>query len=223
MLIDVRAAAAHDVLWLDDLIFEPGALYLLDRGYLDFARLHRPAKAGAFFVTRAKDNLRFARHGSNPKVFGSGVTSDQVGRPAAAKARKDFPSLLRRVGFVDPDTGKKLVFLTNHHEMPAATVAALYKSRWQIELFFRWIKQHLRIKHYFGTSPNAVKTQIWIAVGVYVIIAIWHKALKLPGSLHRTMQILSVHPFEKVPLHELLTDIPEKPIAPHNSNQLSLW
>jgi hypothetical protein len=221
--IEVRAARSHDVLWLDTLIFEPGAFYLLDRAYMDFTRLARIARAGAFFVTRAKDNLRFSRIGSNPKIFGSGVSSDQVGRPTLPKAREAFPWPLRRISFVDPDTGKKLVFLTNHLEVPAETVAALYKNRWQIELFFRWIKQHLRIKHFFGTSPNAVKTQVWIAVSIYVLIAILHKELKLPGSLHRTLQILSVHPFEKIPLHQLLTETPDNFMDAHNPNQLWLW
>lgn len=221
--IEVRAARSHDVLWLDTLIFEPGAFYLLDRAYMDFVRLAKIARAGAFFVTRAKDNLRFSRIGSNPKIFGSGVSSDQVGQPTLPKAREAFPWPLRRIRFVDPDTGKKLIFLTNHLEVPATTVAALYKNRWQIELFFRWIKQHLRIKHFFGTSPNAVKTQVWIAVSIYVLIAILHKELRLPGSLHRTLQILSVHPFEKIPLHELLTETPDNFMDTHNPNQLWLW
>ena len=221
--IEVRAARSHDVLWLDTLIFEPGAFYLLDRAYMDFTRLAKIARAGAFFVTRAKDNLRFSRFGSNPKIFGSGVSSDQVGQPTLPKAREAFPWPLRRIRFVDPDTGKKLVFLTNHLEVSATTVAALYKNRWQIELFFRWIKQHLRIKHFFGTSPNAVKTQVWIAVSIYVLIAILHKELKLPGSLHRTLQILSVHPFEKIPLHQLLTETPDNFMDTHNPNQLWLW
>lgn len=221
--IEVRAARSHDVLWLDTLIFEPGAFYLLDRAYMDFTRLAKIARAGAFFVTRAKDNLRFSRFGSNPKIFGSGVSSDQVGHPTLPKAREAFPWPLRRIRFVDPDTGNQLVFLTNHLEVSATTVAALYKNRWQIELFFRWIKQHLRIKHFFGTSPNAVKTQVWIAVSIYVLIAILHKELKLPGSLHRTLQILSVHPFEKIPLHELLTETPDNFMNTHNPNQLSLW
>jgi hypothetical protein len=221
--IEVRAARSHDVLWLDTLIFEPGAFYLLDRAYMDFTRLARIARAGAFFVTRAKDNLRFSRFGSNPEVFGGGVSSDQVGQPTLPKAREAFPWPLRRIRFVDPDTGKKLVFLTNHLEVPATTVAALYKNRWQIELFFRWIKQHLRIKHFFGTSPNAVKTQVWIAVSIYVLIAILHKELNLPGSLHRTLQILSVHPFEKIPLHELLTETPNNFMDTQNPNQLWLW
>jgi len=221
--IEVRAARSHDVLWLDTLIFEPWAFYLLDRAYMDFTRLAKIARAGAFFVTRAKDNLRFSRIGSNPKIFGSGVSSDQVGQPTLPKAREAFPWPLRRIRFVDPDTGKKLIFLTNHLEVPATTVAALYKNRWQIELFFRWIKQHLRIKHFFGTSPNAVKTQVWVAVSIYVLIAILHKELRLPGSLHRTLQILSVHPFEKIPLHELLTETPDNFMDTHNPNQLWLW
>ena len=221
--IEVRAARSHDVLWLDTLIFEPGAFYLLDRAYMDFTRLAKIARAGAFFVTRAKDNLRFSRFGSNPKIFGSGVSSDQVGQPTLPKAREALPWPLRRIRFVDPDTGKKLVFLTNHLEVSATTVAALYKNRWQIELFFRWIKQHLRIKHFFGTSPNAVKTQVWIAVSIYVLIAILHKELKLPGSLHRTLQILSVHPFEKIPLHQLLTETPDNFMDTHDPNQLWLW
>ena len=221
--IEVRAARSHDVLWLDTLIFEPGAFYLLDRAYMDFTRLAKIARAGAFFVTRAKDNLRFSRFGSNPKIFGSGVSSDQVGHPTLPKAREALPWPLRRIRFVDPDTGKKLVFLTNHLEVSATTVAALYKNRWQIELFFRWIKQHLRIKHFFGTSPNAVKTQVWIAVSIYVLIAILHKELKLPGSLHRTLQILSVHPFEKIPLHQLLTETPDNFMDTHDPNQLWLW
>ena len=221
--IEVRAARSHDVLWLDTLIFEPGAFYLLDRAYMDFTRLAKIARAGAFFVTRAKDNLRFSRFGSNPKIFGSSVSSDQVGHPTLPKAREAFPWPLRRIRFVDPDTGNKLVFLTNHLEVSATTVAALYKNRWQIELFFRWIKQHLRIKHFFGTSPNAVKTQVWIAVSIYLLIAILHKELKLPGSLHRTLQILSVHPFEKIPLHELLTETPDNFMDSQNLNPLWLW
>jgi hypothetical protein len=220
--IEVRAARSHDVRWLDTLIFEPGA----------------------FIVTRAKDNLRFSRFGSNPKVFGSGVSSDQVGQPTLPKAREAFPWPLRRIRFVDPDTGQKLVFLTNHLEVPATTVTALYKNRWrQIELLvslrstlgaaccslfrlarlFRWIQQHLRIKLFFATSPIAVKTQVWIAASIYVLVAILHKGLKLPGLLYRTLQILSVHPFEKISLHELLTETPDNFMDTHNPNQLWLW
>jgi IS4 transposase len=152
-----------------------------------------------------------------------GVLSDQVGCPSLPKAATDFPYPLRRVRYFDAESSKHLVFLTNNLEIPALTVAKLYKARWQIELFFKWIKGHLRIKHYFGTSPNAVKTQIWIAVAVYLMVAILHKQLQLPGKLHRTFQLLSIHPFEKVPIHELLTETDFKSYMPHKNNQLMLW
>ena len=204
--IHISGARNADVHWLDDLLFEAGAFYVMDRGYMDFARLARIVLAGAFFVTRAKSNLRFTRHYSMPRDCLEGVLSDQIGSPSLPKAAADFPYPLRRVRYFDKETAKHLVFLTNNLEIPALTVAKLYKSRWQIELFFKWIKGHLRIKHYFGTSPNAVKSQIWIAVAVYLMVAILHKQLQLPGRLHRTFQLLSIHPFEKVPIHELLTE-----------------
>ena len=221
--IHVSNARQHDVLWLDELVFEAGAFYVMDRGYMDFKRLSLIAAAGAFFVTRAKDNLRFSRQHSLPVDHLAGVRSDQIGKPTLAAARAAFPWLLRKVRYFDLETSRDLVFLTNHLEIPAITVANIYRMRWQIELFFRWIKGHLRIKHYFGTSPNAVKTQIWIAVSVYLMVAIIHKQLKLPGTLHRTLQLLSVHPFEKVLIHELLTESEFKPLEPQNRNQLMLF
>jgi hypothetical protein len=221
--IHITGARNADVHWLDDLLFEAGAFYVMDRGYMDFARLARIVQAGSFFVTRAKSNLRFTRHYSMPRDCLEGVLSDQVGSPSLPKAVADFPYPLRRVRYFDKETAKHLVFLTNNLEIPALTVAKLYKSRWQIELFFKWIKGHLRIKHYFGTSPNAVKTQIWIAVAVYLMVAILHKQLQLPGRIHRTFQLLSIHPFEKVPIHELLTEDDFKPYMPHKNNQLTLW
>ena len=221
--IHISGARNADVHWLDDLLFEAGAFYVMDRGYMDFARLARIVQAGSFFVTRAKSNLRFTRHYSMPRDCLEGVLSDQVGSPSLPKAAADFPYPLRRVRYFDKETAKHLVFLTNNLEIPALTVAKLYKSRWQIELFFKWIKGHLRIKHYFGTSPNAVKSQIWIAVAVYLMVAILHKQLQLPGRLHRTFQLLSVHPFEKVPIHELLTEEDLKSYMPHKNNQLTLW
>ena len=221
--IFISAARQHDVRWLDDLFFEPGAFYVMDRGYMDFARMHLIVYAGAFFVTRAKDNLQFARQVSRPVDYPSGVRSDQIGKPKLAKARADFPSLLRKVRYYDEDTGRDLVFLTNNLNIPAVTVAKLYRLRWRIELFFRWIKGHLRIKHYYGTSSNAVKTQIWIAVCVYLMVAIVHKELNLPGTLHRTLQLLSIHPFEKTPIHELLTDNDFRHLQSLDSNQLMLW
>jgi len=221
--IHITGARNVDVHWLDDLLFEAGAFYVMDRGYMDFARLARIVQAGSFFVTRAKSNLCFTRHYSMPRDCLEGVLSDQVGCPSLLKAATDFPYPLRRVRYFDAESSKHLVFLTNNLEIPALTVAKLYKSRWQIELFFKWIKGHLRIKHYFGTSPNAVKTQIWIAVAVYLMVAILHKQLQLPGRLHRTFQLLSVHPFEKVPIHELLTEEDLKSYMPHKNNQLMLW
>lgn len=221
--IHITGARSHDVLWLDELIFEPGAFYVMDRGYMDFARLHRIVSAGAFFVTRAKDNLRFARQRSLPVDQSTGLRSDQIGKPKLAAARAAYPGLLRKVRYFDLETGRDLVFLTNHLEVPALTIAQIYRMRWRIELFFRWIKGHLRIKHYFGTSPNAVKTQIWIAMSVYLMVAILHKQLNLPGTLHRTLQLLSVHPFEKAPLHELLAESDFHSFTPLDSNQLTLW
>ena len=221
--MQMTGARQHDVLWLDELTFEPGAFDVMDRGYMDFQRLHRIAMAGAFFVTRAKDNLRFSRQHSRAVDHATGVRSDQIGKPTLAKARAAFPGLLRRVRYCDEKTDRYLIFLTNHLEIPVLTVAQLYRMRWQIELFFRWIKGHLRIKHYFGTSANAVKTQIWIAVAVYLMVAILHKQLNLPGTLHRTFQLLSVHPFEKTPIHELLTENEFQNSTPLNQNQLLLW
>ncbi len=221
--ICITGARQHDVGWLDSLFFEAGAFYLMDRGYMDFTRLILIANAGAFFVTRAKSNLQFTRHYSKPVDRFTGLRSDHVGKPTLPKSRKAFPVLLRKVKYYDSETSKELIFLTNNLEIPALTVAMLYKARWSIELFFRWIKGHLRIKHYYGTSPNAVKTQIWIAVSTYLIIAILHKQFKLPGTLHRTLQLLSVHPFEKVTLNELLMETDHGTFITSEHNQLNLW
>ena len=219
----VSPASMHDVKWLDMLAFEAGAIYIFDKGYTDFARLHCIAASGAFFVTRAKDNLRFARQESRPVDKTTGLRSDQVGYLALPKARENFPSPLRRIRFFDAEQKRFLVFLTNHMGLPALTVAKLYKKRWDIELFFKWIKGNLRIKHYYGTSLNAVKTQIWIAVTTYLLVAILHKELKLPGSLRRTLQILSVHPFEKIALHELLMKSEFKKSEAEDFNQMELF
>ena len=221
--IHVTNARQHDVLWLDALVLEPGAFYVMDRGYVDFQRLGRLAAAGAFFVTRAKDNLRFTRHRSLPTGAATGVRSDQIGKLTLASSRAAFPWPLRRVHSFDLETARHLIFLTNHLEIPAVVVAGIYRLRWQIELFFRWIKGHLRIKHFFGTSPNAVKTQIWIAVTTCLLVAIIHKQLGLPGTLHRTLQLLSVHPFEKMPLHELFTETEFNAPPTNNTNQLLLF
>jgi len=213
----------HEVNWLDLLIFEPGAFYIMDRGYLDFARLYRITQAGAFFITRAKKGVKFARLYSRPVDFTTGVRCDQTVRPTGATTRRDYPAKLRRIKFYDAPNHRTFVFLTNHFELPAATIAALYAKRWQIELFFRWIKQNLRIKTFYGTSDNAVKTQIWIAVCVYVLVAIVKKELHLESSLYEILQILSVTPFEQIPLPELLTKAYDPTGNSYDRNQLSLW
>ena len=212
----------HDVHVLDVLLPEPGAFYVMDRGYLDFQRLHVLHREGAFFVTRAKSNLRCKRIYSSPVDRTTGLICDQQVRLTVFDSRRAYPERLRRIRFKDPDTGKTLVFLTNHFAIPALSVCALYKSRWQVELFFKWIKQHLRIKRFFGTSENAVKSQIWIAVAVYVLVAIIKKRLNLNLSLHAMLQILSVTPFEKVPLIHLLTATPAPPESLGDRNQLVL-
>jgi len=216
--IYVSGARQHDVLWLDHLNFEPGAFYVMDRGYMDFERLHLIAQAGAFFVTRAKDNLQFSRQRSQPVDMQTGLRSDQIGKPKLAKAQAAFPSLLRKIRYYDQKSQRDFIFLTNNLSVPALSATTIYRLRWRIELFFRWIKGHLRIKHYYGTSPNAVKTQIWIAVCVYLMVAIVHKELNLPGTLSRTLQLLSVHPFEKTSMHELLTETDPKTFTSSDPN-----
>ncbi len=221
--IHVTNARQHDVLWLDELVLEPGAFYVMDRGYVDFQRLNRLAAAGAFFVTRAKDNLRFTRHRSLPTDAAAGVRSDQIGKLTLASSRAAFPWPLRRVHYFDLETARHLIFLTNHLEIPAVVAAGIYRLRWQLELCFRWSKGHWHIKHFFGNSPNAVKTQVWSTVTPHLEVAIIHKQLRLPGILHGTLQLLSVHPFEKTPLHELLTKIAFNEPFALNPNQLQLF
>lgn len=221
--IHISDGKLHDVNVLDILIPEPGSFYVMDRGYLDFARLRTLDQAGAFFVIRAKSNLDARRVYSAPVDRNTGLICDQTIALNGFYASHDYPQHLRRIRFKDPESGKTLVFLTNHFQLPALTVCALYKSRWQVELFFKWIKQHLRIKRFFGTSENAVKSQVWIAVAVYVLVAIVRKRLDLDLSLHSMLQILSVTPFEKVPLGQLLTDIEVADDSSHNANQLNLF
>ena len=200
--IHVSDGKLHDVHALDLLTPEAGAIYVMDRGYVDFARLHRLHLAGAFFVTRAKSNLKAHRVYSAPTDRDTGILCDQTIALEGFYSKQDYPTYLRRVRFKDPETGKTLVFLTNQMSLPAATICALYKSRWQVELFFKWIKQHLRIKQFFGTSENAVKTQIWIAVSVYVLVAIVRKKLNIDASLYTLLQVLSLTLFEKMPLQQ---------------------
>jgi hypothetical protein len=200
--IHVSDGKLHDVHALDLLEPEAGAIYVMDRGYVDFTRLHTLHLAGAFFVTRAKSNMKWHRVYSMPTNRTTGIICDQHIALDGFYTRQEYPTHLRRVRFNDPGTGKTLIFLTNQMTLSAATICALYKNRWQVELFFKWIKQHLRIKRFFGTSENAVKTQIWIAVSVYVLVAIVKKKLNLDASLYTLLQILSVTLFEKMPLQQ---------------------
>ena len=198
--IEVSDGKRHDVHLLDDIAFEPGSFYVMDRAYLDFERLHALHRAGAFFVTRTKTGVILKRRYSRPVPAGTGVCSDQTVVLGTARSAKHYPDTLRRVRFINPLKGTTLIFLTNNFELSAFTITQLYKSRWQVELFFKWIKQHLRIKAFYGHSENAVKTQIWIAVASYVLIAILKKRLGLEASLHEILQVLSLNLFEKTPI-----------------------
>ncbi len=220
--IHVSDGKLHDVNVLDLLVPEPGAFYVMDRGYIDYARLYTLHQAAAFFVTRAKSNLHAHRIYSAPTDRDTGVICDQAIALNGFYAAKDYPEHLRRIRYKAPDTGKTLVFLTNNTTLPPLTIAALYKSRWQVELFFKWIKQHLRIKRFYGTTENAVKTQIWSAVAVYALVAIVKKDLHLEPSLYTLLQILSVTLFEKMPLQQALADSTVAPADSEISNQLSL-
>jgi transposase len=221
--IHVSDGKLHDVHALDLLELEAGAIYVMDRGYVDFARLHTLHLAGAFFVTRAKSNMNFHRIYSAKSDRSTGVICDQTIELDGFYTKQDYPAKLRRVRFKDPETGKTLVFLTNQMTFPAATICALYKNRWHVELFFKWIKQHLRIKRFFGTSENAVKTQIWIAVSVYVLIAIVKKRLNLDASLYTLLQILSVTLFEKMPLQQAFPSSDSSSDSITINNQLNLF
>lgn len=203
-IVIVTTGKVHDVNVLDDLPLEPGAFYIMDRGYLDFARLYLIHQAGAFFVTRAKTNTQMRRIYSRPVDKSTGVMCDQIVAFTVARSGKDYPERLRRIRYRD-DEGRSFVFLTNNTALPAETIARLYKCRWQVELFFKWIKQHLRIKKFYGTSANAVKTQIWIAIAIYVLVAIIKKRLGLERSLYSILQILSVTLFEKTPILQALS------------------
>jgi hypothetical protein len=203
--IHISNGKLHDVHALDLLLPEPGAIYVMDRGYVDFARLHVLHQAGAFFVTRAKSNLDAHRVYSASTDRACGVIADQTIALDGYHTSQDYPAHLRRVRFRDPATGKTLVFLTNQVTLPALTICTLYKSRWQVELFFKWIKQHLRIKRFYGTSVNAVKTQIWIAVSVYVLVAIVKRRLRLEASLYTLLQVFSVTLFEKIQIQTALS------------------
>ena len=210
----------HDVNILDQLVPEAGAFYVMDRGYVDFERLACLDDAGSFFVTRAKSNLNARRRYSRPVDRSTGLVCDQTVLLTGFYSRQGFNRPLRRIKLNDPQTGKQLVFLTNNFAQDALTIAKLYKCRWQLELFFKWIKQHLRIKHFYGTSDNAVKTQIWISICVYVLVAIVKKQAASERSLYSILQILSVNAFEQVPLHQMLRDSPSQVSEGASGNQL---
>ena len=221
--IQITDGKVHDVNILDDLIPEPGSFYSMDRGYIDFARLYTLTQFCAFFVTRAKTNIQFRRLYSHPVDRSIGLRCDQTILLTGYYSSKGYPDKLRRTSYYDAETEKLLTFLSNNFIIPALTIAQLYKCRWQVELFFRWIKQHLRIKAFYGTSKNAVKTQIWIAIAVYVLVAIIKKRLDLDITLYTILQILSVTAFEQVPIIQVLTNFDYKLLDSDLDNQLLLF
>lgn len=221
--IEVSDGKLADVTLLDLIVPEPGSFYVMDRAYLDFERLHVLHDAGAFFVTRAKRGLRLRRRYSRTVDANNGLRSDHTVVLASPLSRKHYPDPLRRIHFHDATQDRSLRFLSNNFDLPALTICLLYKSRWQVELFFKWIKQHLRIKAFYGYSENAVKTQIWIAVSIYVLVAILKKRLALEASLHEILQVLSVTLFEQVPVLQAFERIGSQEKSEAISNQLNLW
>ena len=221
--IHISDGKLHDVNVLDLLLPEPGAYYVMDRGYLDFERLFRLHRAMAFFITRAKKKFRFRRRYSAPADKTAGIQCDQTIMLRSFYPAKKYPEPLRRIRYLDPETGDRLVFLTNNFELPATTIAALYKARWRIELFFKWIKQHLRIKVFYGTSENAVKTQIWIAISTYLLVAIMKRELRLEQSLYTILQVLSVSLFEKTHILQALSGHDYKSLDTQSRKQLLLF
>jgi len=222
-VVAITDGKAADVTLLDALVFEPGAFYVCDRGYTDFGRLFRLTEALAFFVIRGKRGLDYARRVSRPVDTATGLRSDQTIVLCGPKTATLYPVPLRRITYVDPETQQRFVFLTNNFTLPALQIAQLYKCRWQVELFFKWIKQHLRIQAFYGTSVNAVKTQVWIAISVYVLVAIVKKRLGLPQSLYTILQVLSVTLFEKTPIYQALAQLPDLTPEGEACNQLSLF
>jgi hypothetical protein len=222
-MIAISDGKQADVRVLDELLPEPGAFYVMDRGYVDFQRLFGFELAGACFVTRTKAGVQLSRLESRPVDPSTGVRSDHVVWLSTRQSAAHYPDRLRRVSYKDPESGKALVFLTNNFDLPALTIAQLYKCRWQVELFFKWIKQNLRIKHFFGTTDNAVKTQVWIAVCVYVLVAIVRKQLGLEINLSQLLQVLSVNVFEQIPLPELVAKTKSQNDLNDTHNQLMLW
>ena len=222
VLIDITGARTHDTHVLDRITFEPGCFIVMDRGYVDFARLYRLQQSMAFFVLRAKHNVQFRRRVSRPVDRSTGVRSDQIIILKGRKSLKAYPVPLRRVHYFADDIDKHFVFITNNFLVSSQTIASIYKYRWQVELFFKWIKQHLRIKRFLGNSPNAVKTQIWIAISIYALIATIKKRLGLQHSLYTILQILSTTLFEKTPVQLVFQRYDEETAITEVSNQLTL-
>jgi hypothetical protein len=222
-VVIITPGSVHDVNILDELLFETGAIYVMDRGYMDFARLHRIERSSAFFVTRAKRNFQFQRLYSRSVDKSTGLQCDQTVALTGFYSQKDYPDKLRRIRYRDPETQKRFVFLTNNFTLAPLSIAQLYRTRWRVELFFKWIKQHLRIKAFYGTSENAVKTQVWIAIAVYVLVAIVKKQLDLDRSLYTILQILSVTLFEKTPILQAFSFEQSDQIETQNPNQLILF
>lgn len=219
--INISAGSVHEVNMLDELNLEAGAYYIMDRGFVDFARLHRFTREGAFFVLRGKDNLDFRVLESRTVNRSRGLRADQTIKLRGPLTRKHYPSPLRRISFADADTGNRFVFLSNNFTLAASSFPKLYKSRWQVELFFKWIKQYLRIKTFFGTSPNAVKTQVWIAVSAYVLVMIAKREMKLPPPMGEILQVLSLMLFEKTPVFEVFSQKSSE--SGHGEDHNSLW
>jgi transposase len=222
-VIRITHGKVHDVTFLDQLVLEPAAFYIMDRGYIDFARLHRFTQHAAFFVTRAKSNLDYIRRSSHTVDPGTGLRSDQTILLKGPKTSQLYPDSLRRISFFDIEKHRRLIFLTNNFVLPALTIALLFKRRWQIELFFKWIKQNLRIKAFYGTSENAVKTQIWVAVSVYLLVAIIKKRLRIERTLNEILQVLSITLFENDELLPLLTNFQLQDPEEASYKQLTLF
>jgi IS4 transposase len=223
VFVHVTGGQVHDLHFLDELFFEPGAFYIMDKGYTDFGRLYRLHQERAYFVIRAKKNLVSSRQYSRPVTPGRGIRSDQIIRLTGPKTCSLYPEPLRRVHYFDSETAKRFFFLTNNTKLAPSTIAQLYHCRWQIELFFKWIKQHLRIKSFFGTSANAVKTQVWIAISIYVLVAIMKKEFKIDRSMYEILQVLSITLFEKVPISKVLTETALQDSEGESRNQLWLF
>ena len=220
--LHVSKANVHDVNTMDLISYEPGSFYVMDKGYIDFARLHKIHQQGSYFVTRAKDNLRFKRMYSKSVDKATGVLSDQIGKLEIYYSKKDYPSKLRRINYYDKERKKNLVFLTNNPDLKATEIAMLYKKRWEVEIFFKWLKQHLKIKSFWGTTMNAVKVQIYCAIIAYCLVAIIGNKLKVDRPIYEILQILSISLLDKTPVREILTKCDYKNVKEQNNNQLKI-